>query len=212
MPRSRFLVLTVLATLCAGCCHPYSPDVPPGYTTGTPRRTTEYLKWAFEKEYPLHVANCLSRGLKEREGFNDSDLVLFWSEVKEWAAENLGDVQQIEIEEIEDIEDDRAEMKLVTYRVGNQLVPVRFIRQTTWEVRHQRITVETLQGNPGRLADIARIENGELVIELGGIDDPELYDPENLEKIVLTSAWLVDAIDPAELRKFGLDRRAPARP
>ncbi len=208
MPSGRIALITALLALC-GACTSYSPDVPPGFTTGTPRQTTYYLQWAFEKEYPLHVANCLSPGLKKREGFTDGDLELFWPDVKEWAAENLGDVQQIEIEEIVDIEDEKAEMKLVTYRVGDRLIPVRFIRQTTWEVRHARPSVAPVIGRPDRLSEVASYEKDRLSIRLDGIADPELYAPENLEKIILTSAWLVDSVDPAELERFGAPAARP---
>ncbi|MCA9322301.1 MAG: hypothetical protein KDB53_16285 [Planctomycetes bacterium] len=185
------LVLCLAGLVLSSCAStPDRAEPPPGYGRGSPRQTVWYLQWAFENESPRHLWQCLSDGLKQREGFTYSDLELFFSEAKSWVHDNIGDVDAIEIDDIQEID---ARHLRVFFVAGEKKAIVVFALDTGWELKPAKAGVDTLSGRSDDISELMVIQDGKARITLPDVGNK--YRPPDLERAVIEHVWRRDGIE-----------------
>ena len=195
MPFRLIFAICALG-LASGCCS-YSPDSPPGLDLASPQRTVEYLQWAFENEFPLHVARCFSQEFMDEQDFDASQLEFFWEDVKETVLAQIGEVQKIQIVKIEDVDTSGA-LKDLYVRAGNRQAVVRFKLATYYEISHRRPTKDSVYADVPGMATIMSYDGDTAVLRLPGVANPKVFAPKNLHKIVIESSWLIRSVTGAE--------------
>lgn len=140
----RAAALVALSILSAACTtRPIA--VPPEHPLVSPKRTTDYLKWAFTTapadERPKHVYNCLSEGFIERNKITLSDVEIFWNRVEDTLEQYVGKLETVEIAAERVVSPRKRE---VDFRNGDRRATVAFVLQTTYEI------TPTRQGRDGK--------------------------------------------------------------
>ena len=194
------------ATLLQGCVS-YSPDVPPGYNLGAPEETIYYLRWALEKDYPLHVHNCLSRGFIERNDASATNVEFFYERVKETILNYVGgSLEDVRVADRRVLEPGVA---LVTLVSGPHRAVVRMIREVSWEISPSDPDAPPIQGVAGSMTEITDYDGKEVVIRLPVPDAP--ITPQEIHRLDVDNSWRIDAVKhnleelEAELRAVSKD-------
>lgn len=189
MKRAHRIVAVAVLALVPSCTY-HAADRPAGLSRGTIEQTTEYMKWAFKSQSAAHVYACLSQDLKDREDLNIGKLDLFFSEIESRVKRLVGDVETIEIVDVDQIDPRTA---WVTYRSGRRKAQVRFRLETSYEI------VPSFEEDDGDYALLPSLESALTIGDDGVILELPTEDLEvgadGIYEISVINAWLIDALD-----------------